>query len=65
MDLGRVLMSEPKILLLDEPVAGVAGPLAEKIFQKVGNLRDELGISVRTLRNKIRDFRERGIEIPS
>lgn len=26
---------------------------------------DELGISVRTLRNKIRDFREMGLEIPS
>ncbi|MHA2028399.1 MAG: ABC transporter ATP-binding protein [Candidatus Kariarchaeaceae archaeon] len=46
VDIGRVLMSDPKVLLLDEPVAGVAGPLTEKIFNKIGELRDTLGITV-------------------
>ncbi len=37
--LGRALMSEPAILLLDEPVAGVAPRMAEKIFEKIQELR--------------------------
>lgn len=37
--LGRALMSDPAILLLDEPVAGVAPRMAEKIFEKIQELR--------------------------
>ena len=32
VDIGRSLMGDAKLLLLDEPVAGVAGPLSLKIF---------------------------------
>ncbi len=46
VDIGRVLMSDPKVLLLDEPVAGVAGPLAEKIFNYLDKLRKERDISI-------------------
>lgn len=46
VDIGRVLMSDPKVLLLDEPVAGVAGPLAEKIFHYLDRLRKERDISI-------------------
>lgn len=41
VDIGRALMSSPKFLLLDEPVAGVAGPLAERIFQNLKALSAE------------------------
>ncbi len=46
VDIGRALMSSPKFLLLDEPVAGVAGPLAERIFQNLRALTSEKGIGM-------------------
>ena len=46
IDIGRALMGAPRCLLLDEPVAGVAAPLAEKIFQNLRDLVSEQSISV-------------------
>ena len=46
IDIGRALMGAPRCLLLDEPVAGVAAPLAETIFQNLRDLVSEQGISV-------------------
>ena len=46
IDIGRALMGAPRCLLLDEPVAGVAAPLAEKIFQNLRDLVSEQDISV-------------------
>jgi branched-chain amino acid transport system ATP-binding protein len=39
--LGRALMADPKILLLDEPVAGVNPKLSRKIFEKILELREQ------------------------
>ncbi len=38
--LNRMLMGEPKLLLLDEPTAGVAPALAYTIFERIAELRD-------------------------
>ena len=46
VDIGRSMMGDPRLLLLDEPVAGVAGPLAMKIFNNLRNIVDETGISL-------------------
>lgn len=39
LELGRVLMGNPELILLDEPVAGVNPTLSLKIFEKVKELR--------------------------
>ena len=55
IDIGRALMSSPRFLLLDEPVAGVAGPLAEKIFQNLRALTSDKGIGMLVIEHNM-DF---------
>jgi branched-chain amino acid transport system ATP-binding protein len=42
---GRALMSQPRVLLLDEPSLGLAPKVVEMLFDLVGEIRDD-GISV-------------------
>ncbi len=44
--IGRALMSRPKTMLLDEPSMGLAPQLVEEIFEIVGLLNREQGLSV-------------------
>jgi ABC-type branched-subunit amino acid transport system ATPase component len=55
VDIGRALMSSPRFLLLDEPVAGVAGPLAERIFQNLRALSSKNGIGMLVIEHNM-DF---------
>ncbi|PSP57916.1 ABC transporter ATP-binding protein [Halobacteriales archaeon QH_7_66_36] len=41
LELGRVLMLDPQLVLLDEPVAGVNPALTEKLMDRIETLRDE------------------------
>ncbi len=44
--IGRALMAQPKLLLLDEPLLGLS-PLIQKIMVKsTKEIRDEKGISI-------------------
>jgi len=45
VEIGRALMSDAKLLLLDEPVSGVNPTLAHEIFSRILTLRDALGIT--------------------
>jgi branched-chain amino acid transport system ATP-binding protein len=44
--IGRALMSEPKVILLDEPSLGLAPMLVEEIFAIVGRLAEEEKLAV-------------------
>lgn len=45
LELGRTVMGEPRMMLLDEPTAGVAPALAYAIFEEIERLRRDQGIS--------------------
>lgn len=45
VEIGRALMADAKLLLLDEPVSGVNPTLAHEIFSRILKLRDELGLT--------------------
>jgi len=42
LELGRALMTDPDMILLDEPVAGVNPTLAKKVFERIIELRNNL-----------------------
>jgi ABC-type branched-subunit amino acid transport system ATPase component len=43
---GRALMAEPKLLILDEPTAALSPIAAEQLFQKLVQIREQLGITI-------------------
>ncbi len=52
LELGRSIINDPKILLLDEPLAGVNPKLAEEILEIILNL-SEKGISILMVEHNI------------
>jgi branched-chain amino acid transport system ATP-binding protein len=62
VDIGRSMMGDPRLLLLDEPVAGVAGPLALKIFNNLRKTVDETGISVLIIEHNMDFILRQGVD---
>jgi len=53
VELARGLMSDPKMLLLDEPAAGVNPTLAHEIFKFLTNLKDEKGMTMLIIEHRL------------
>jgi branched-chain amino acid transport system ATP-binding protein len=52
LEIGRALMTRPKMIVMDEPVAGVAPSLAHDILQKLVELKKE-GITVLLIEHRL------------
>lgn len=54
VELGRTLMTEPKLILVDEPTAGLAKMLTAEVYEMLAGLRDNEGISLILVDQEIR-----------
>ena len=54
VEVGRALMTDPKLILVDEPTAGLAKLLSQEVYQMLVRLRDEEGITIVLVDQEIR-----------
>ena len=53
LEIARAMMGKPKLLLLDEPTAGVAPKLAYDIFRQIARLRADHGITMLIVEHRL------------
>jgi branched-chain amino acid transport system ATP-binding protein len=54
VELGRTLMTDPKVILVDEPTAGLAKMLSEEVYHMLEDLRDKEGMTMILVDQEIR-----------
>lgn len=54
VELGRTLMTEPKVILVDEPTAGLAKMLTDEVYRMLAGLRDNDSITIVLVDQEIR-----------
>ncbi|MCY4062408.1 MAG: ABC transporter ATP-binding protein [Chloroflexi bacterium] len=55
VEIGRTLMTDPEVILVDEPTAGLAKLLSEEVYDMLVNLRDEEGLTILLVDQEIRE----------
>jgi branched-chain amino acid transport system ATP-binding protein len=53
VEIGRALMSDASLYLLDEPISGVNPTLAHEIFARILNLREQYGITFLIIEHRL------------
>ena len=59
LEIGRALMWEPRLMLMDEPSAGLAPLITKTIFKNIQRLNQEIGLTVLMIEQNARQ----GLEI--
>jgi branched-chain amino acid transport system ATP-binding protein len=54
VEVGRTLMTDPKVILVDEPTAGLAKMLSAEVYQMLADLRDNDGLTIILVDQEIR-----------
>ena len=53
LETGRVMMMDPKIVLLDEPIAGVNPSLAHHIFKKIREVAEKQNVTFLIIEHRL------------
>ena len=54
VEIGRTLMADPKMMLIDEPTAGLSKMLAEEVYGMLTDLRDRDSLTILIVDQEIR-----------
>lgn len=55
VEIGRTLMTDPEVILVDEPTAGLAKMLSEEVYRMLIDLRDKEGLTILLVDQEIRE----------
>ena len=55
VEIGRTLMTDPEVILVDEPTAGLAKMLSEEVYRMLVDLRDKEGLTILLVDQEIRE----------